>query len=126
MCSQKMADLSKECVSCYTRTAFVQSCWNQLHWSIYGEASQVKRYCCIFTRLTIRATHIEIAHLYDTDSFINVLCWFIARRGKPVLVRTYNGTKFVSGEKELRTCIQKWNRQRIHEYLLQQKVGYRT
>ena len=48
----------------------------------------------------------------------------IARRGKPVLVRTDNGTNFVSGEKELRTCYQKWNRQPFHEYLLQQEVRW--
>ena len=41
-----------------------------------------------------------------------------------MLVRTDDGTNFVSGEKELRTCIQKWNRQRIHEYLLQQEVHW--
>ena len=41
-----------------------------------------------------------------------------------MLVRTVNGTKFVSGEKELFTRIQKWNTQRIHEYLLQQEVRW--
>jgi len=83
----------------------------------------VKRYGCIFKCLTIRAVHIEIAHSLDTDSFINALRRFIARRGKPVLERTDNGTNFVSG-KELRTCIQKWNRQRIRECLLQQVVRW--
>ena len=39
-----------------------------------------------------------------------------------MLVRTDNGTNFVSGEKKLRTCIQKCNRQCIHECLLQQEV----
>ena len=86
--------------------------------------SQLKRYGCIFSCLTIRAVHIELAHSLDTDSFINTLRRFIARRGKPVLLRTDNGTNFVSGKKEFRTCIQKWNRQRIHEYLLQQEVGW--
>ena len=65
--------------------------------------SQVKRYGCIFTCLTIRAIHIEIAHLLDTDAFINAVRQFIARRGKPVLVSTDNGTNFFSGEKEVHT-----------------------
>ena len=41
-----------------------------------------------------------------------------------MLVRTDNGTNFVSGEKELCICIQNWNRQPFHEYLLQQEVRW--
>ena len=86
--------------------------------------SQVKRYGCIFTCLNIRAVHIEVAHLLDSDSFLNALHRFIARRGKPVLVRTDNGSNFVSGDKEIRANILQWNTQRIHEYLLQQDVRW--
>ena len=63
--------------------------------------SQVKRYGCIFTCLNIRAVHIEVAHTLDSDSFLNALCRFIAKRGKPVLVRTDNSSNFVSGDKEI-------------------------
>ena len=41
-----------------------------------------------------------------------------------MLERTDNGTNFISGKNELGTCIQKWNRQRIHEYLLQKEVQW--
>ena len=124
VCSQKMADLPRE------RVTPGQPPFSHVGIDYFGPfmvkqgRSQVKRYGCIFTCLTIRAVHIEIAHSLDTDSFINALRRFIARRGKPVLVRSDNGTNFVSGERELRTCIQKWNRQRIHEYLLQQEVRW--
>ena len=74
-------------------------------------------YGCIFTCLNIRAVQIEVAYSLDTDSFINALRRFIARRGKPVLVRTDNGSNFVSGDKEIRANIPQWNTQRIHEYL---------
>ena len=40
----------------------------------------------MFTCLTIRATDIEIAHSLDTDSFINSLWRFIARRVKPLIM----------------------------------------
>ena len=124
VCCQKMADLPKE------RVTPRQPPFSHVGIDYFGPfvvkqgRSQVKGYDCIFACLTVRAVHIEIAHSLDTDSFINALRRFIARRGKPVFVRTDNGTNFVSGEKELRTCIQKWNRQRIHEYLLQQEVRW--
>ena len=59
---------------------------------------QVKRYGCIFTCLAIRAVHIEVTHSLDTDSFIDALQGFMARRGRPVLVRSDNGGNFVCGE----------------------------
>ncbi len=68
-----------------------------------------KRYGCLFTCLTMRAIHIERLHSLDSDSFVNALIRFVARRGCPKKIRSDNGTNFVGGNKELRQSIDEWN-----------------
>ncbi|KAK3735155.1 hypothetical protein QZH41_020254, partial [Actinostola sp. cb2023] len=83
-----------------------------------------KRYGVLFTCLTTRAIHIEVAYSMDTESFINSLRRFVSRRGQPDEIRSDNGGNFVKGEKELRMAIQDWNQTQIHEYLLQHNVKW--
>ncbi|KAK0138800.1 hypothetical protein N1851_024662 [Merluccius polli] len=66
----------------------------------------VKRYGVMFTCLTLRAVHIEVADSLDTDSCINAIRRFISRRGQVTIMRSDNGTNFVSSERELREAIQ--------------------
>ena len=40
-----------------------------------------KRWCCLFTCLTMKAVHVEVAPQLDTDSCLNAIMRFIARRG---------------------------------------------
>ena len=86
--------------------------------------SRVKRYGVIFTCLVVRAVHIEVAYSLDTDSFINALRRFIARRGTPKEIRSDNGTNFTSAKSELKHLIREWNQKKIHECLLQQEVNW--
>ena len=83
-----------------------------------------KRYGVLFTCLAIRAVHIEVLHSMDTESFINALRRFIARRGRPEEIRSDNGGNFVKGERELREALQAWNQTQIHEFLLQNDVKW--
>ena len=65
----------------------------------------MKRYGALFTCLSIRAIHLEVTHSLDTDSFINAMRRFIARRGQPEEVRSDNVGNCVRGERELRETI---------------------
>jgi len=83
------------------------------------------RYGCLFSCLATRSVHIEIAHSLDTDSFLNAFFRFCSRRGNPELVRSDNGSNFVSGEKELKAAIAAWNQDKIEEALRQRDITWR-
>lgn len=84
--------------------------------------AQVKRYGCLFTCLTTRAVHIEVAESLDTDSFINAFRRFVNLRGKPKVVYSDNGTNFCAGEKELRESLQAQNQAQINNFLVQENI----
>ena len=84
-----------------------------------------KRWCCLFTCLTVRAVHIEIVPKLGTDSCLNAIMRFIARIGKPVKMISDNGTNFVGAERELAEYIAAWNKVRIEEHLIQQGIRWK-
>ncbi|XP_017464838.1 PREDICTED: uncharacterized protein LOC108358176 [Rhagoletis zephyria] len=61
---------------------------------------QEKRWVALFTCLTIRAIHLEVARDLSTDAAIIVCRNFINRRGVPVRLRSDMGTNFVGASKE--------------------------
>ena len=81
-----------------------------------------KRWCCLFTCLTVRAVQIEIVPKLDTDYCLNAIMRFLARRGKPVKMISDNGTNLIGAEKELAEYIAAWNRVQIEEHLIQQEI----
>ena len=58
-----------------------------------------KRWCFLFTCLTVRAVHIEIVPKLDTDSCPDAIMRFFARRGKPLKMISDNGTNFLELKK---------------------------
>ena len=85
---------------------------------------QEKRYGCLFTCLVTRAVHLEVAFSLSTDSFIMCLTRFIARRGKPTVIYSDNGTNFVGANRELRECINDCNQDMIGRVLSQERIQW--
>ena len=83
----------------------------------------VKRYGCIFTCMTMRAIHLEILHSLDSDSFINALRRFIARRGQPRTIISDNGGNFVSANKELLASAEETKK--ISDEMLKRQIEWR-
>ena len=84
----------------------------------------VKRYGCIFTCLTTRAVHIEVAHALNADSFLMALHRFIARRGKPQKLFSDNGTNFVAADRELAEEIQTINSLKLRGEMLLEAIEW--
>ena len=69
----------------------------------------MKRWCCLFTSLSTRAVHFEVAHSLDAESCMAAVMRFTARRGKPRTILSDNGSNFVGAAREMREYIEKWN-----------------
>ncbi|XP_057374666.1 uncharacterized protein LOC130695542 [Daphnia carinata] len=80
----------------------------------------IKRWGCLFTCLTSRCVHLEMAYSMDTSSFISALDRFQNRRGVPASYHSDNGTNFVGAQRELAECLQNLNQDAILRHLNRQ------
>ena len=124
-CDQKMASLPAERVS---------SCnppFSHVGMDYFGPIevkrgrTTMKRYGVIFTCLSIRAVHLEVAHSLSSDSCINTIRRFVARRGPVQLIWSDNGTNLVGAQRELKEEIAKWNESHIVESLQQRDISWK-
>ncbi|XP_068697271.1 uncharacterized protein [Montipora foliosa] len=84
-----------------------------------------KRYGALFTCLVSRAIHIEVSNSLETDSFLNTLRRFIARRGPVHEIRSDNGTNFNGAIRELHEAIEEMDHDKITEKLRKQQTDWR-
>ena len=75
--------------------------------------TRMKRYLCLFTCLSSRAVHLEMAYNLTTDSFLNAFWRMTYRRGIPSYVISDNGTNFVKGNKELQNLVNNLDQNKI-------------
>ncbi|XP_074030342.1 uncharacterized protein [Leptinotarsa decemlineata] len=81
-----------------------------------------KRYGVLFTCLTLRAIHIELAASLDTSSAILAIRRFMCRRGQPKEIITDNGTNFVGAERELKKWFQTLDQKKISEEVASKNI----
>ena len=84
-----------------------------------------KRYAGILTCLTTRAVHLEPAYHLSTDSFIQAVLRFTARRGNPHLIVSANGRNFVGASPELITKVKQFEHQKISDRLLKKTIEWK-
>jgi len=83
----------------------------------------MKRYGIVFTCLACRAIHLETVNSLETDSFLQALRRFIARRGNVKTIRCDNGTNFVGASRELKKCMDEING-KVDEFLQKQEIRW--
>lgn len=74
-----------------------------------------KRYGVLFTCLTIRAIHIEVASSLDTSSAIMAIRRFVSVRGCPSEMWSDNGTNLKGADKELQQHIKTFDQSIIQQ-----------
>lgn len=87
-----------------------------------------KAYLCIFTCLSTRAIHIEVATDLSTVSFVGALKRFLSRRGPVQCMYSDNGTNFVGTKSYLRDLYEFLNKEyrpRFEEELAESRIDWK-
>ena len=90
------------------------------------QRNSLKRYCCIFTCLASRATHLEIAYDLTTGSFLMALRRFLSARGSSTkTIYCDNGTNFIGARSELKRGLERLRRREICNELSPRGIAFR-
>ncbi len=115
---QKMSDLSKE------RIMPDLSPFSNTGVDYFGPIdvkrgrSIFKRYGVMFSCMTSRTVHLEVAYSLDTNSCINCIRRCMCRRGQVLHLRSDNGTNFIGAQRELRNALKSLDHDKIQSTFL--------
>ncbi|XP_045030397.1 uncharacterized protein LOC123472599 [Daphnia magna] len=83
------------------------------------------QYWIIKGRVAIkRAVHLEVAASLDLSSFLIAFASFTARRGRPSVVYSDNGTQIVAGDKAIQQGIQRLKEQNIVRQMVKREIEW--
>ena len=83
-----------------------------------------KRYLCLFTCLSTRAVHLEMAYGLDTDSFLNAFYRMASRRGLPEEMYSDNGTNFKGADADLKSLVRELDEKKIYQSIANKGVTW--
>ncbi|XP_063533651.1 uncharacterized protein LOC134743949 [Cydia strobilella] len=86
---------------------------------------QEKRYGALFTCMTVRAIHIELASDLTTTSALMALRRFIARRGCPKTIWSDNATTFRGADRELTQAVRAIDRDELTRFSSPRQIEWR-
>ncbi|XP_017485152.1 PREDICTED: uncharacterized protein LOC108373725 [Rhagoletis zephyria] len=83
-----------------------------------------KRWVALFTCLTVRAIHLEVAYDLSTDACILAMRNFMNRRGVPRRIRSDNGKNFIGVDNDMRRFSDVFDCQVVHTELTSKGVEW--
>lgn len=99
--SQKIADLSQDCVKPFPPFTFCDmDCFGPF--IVKQGCKELKRYGLLINCMYSQAIHIGMLDDMSTDAFINSLCCFIAIRGAVQQIQTNQGSNFIGGRNKFK------------------------
>ena len=90
--------------------------------TVSNKRRQEKRYGVVFTCLTTRAIHLELATSLTTDACMMATQRFTGRRGRPKEMYSDNGTNFRGASSELAAAFKEMNKADLCEKLAMKEI----
>ncbi|XP_044766545.1 uncharacterized protein LOC123322644 [Coccinella septempunctata] len=84
-----------------------------------------KRWGVIFTCLSIRAVHLEVAHSLSTESTLMAVRRMLARRGQPLQIYSDNGTNFRGSSEELKKAVKEMDKENLKREMLVRNIEWK-
>ena len=93
-------------------------------WYIKEGRKTLKCYGALFTCMSSRAVHIEVANTLSTDSFLNTLRRFMAIRGPIRQLPSDQGTNFIGARNELKDALGELDQSKLTRFLSENGCHY--